>query len=106
MSGETQQGFSCPVRNLRLDLAPLRAKGTWEKVAGGRGGTCEDCPVTGPSDADLYDRGARTLVASWEAYARGCLRAAVIRPAGVAVAVFPDGPERAFLNNTLLEAWA
>jgi ribosomal protein S18 acetylase RimI-like enzyme len=54
-------------------------------------------------DADLYDSGVRTLVASWEAYARGSLRATVIRSAGVAIAVFPDLPERAFLNNALFE---
>jgi ribosomal protein S18 acetylase RimI-like enzyme len=59
--------------------------------------------MTGLMDADLYDRGARTLAASWQACARGARRAAVIRPAGVAVAVFPDLPERAFLNNALLE---
>jgi hypothetical protein len=58
--------------------------------------------MTGLTDDDLYDRGARTLVASWEAYARGCPRAAVIRSVGVAVAVFPDWPERALLNNALL----
>jgi GNAT superfamily N-acetyltransferase len=36
-------------------------------------------------------------------YARGCRGAAVIRSAGVAAAVFPDGPERAFLSNALVE---
>jgi GNAT superfamily N-acetyltransferase len=66
------------------------------------GSACEDGPVTGLRDADLYDRGVRTLIASWQAYARGSLRAAMIRAAGVAVAVFPDLPERAFLNNALL----
>jgi len=59
--------------------------------------------MTGLTDADLYRRGAKTLVASWEAYACGSRGAAVIRSAGVAVAVFPDRPERAFLNNALLE---
>jgi ribosomal protein S18 acetylase RimI-like enzyme len=59
--------------------------------------------VTVLTDAELYDRGARTLTASWEAYAHGCPRAAVRRLAGVAIAVFPDPPERAFLNNALLE---
>jgi ribosomal protein S18 acetylase RimI-like enzyme len=55
------------------------------------------------TDADLYCRGAKTLLACWEAYARGCRGAAVIRSPGVAAAVFPDGPERALLNNALLE---
>jgi len=59
--------------------------------------------VTGLTDADLYRRGAKTLVACWEMYARGCPGAAVIRSPFVAVAVFPDGPERAYLNNALLE---
>jgi hypothetical protein len=59
--------------------------------------------VTGLSDADLYRRGVKTLLASWEVYARGCPGAAVIRSPGVAVAVFPHGPEREFLNNALLE---
>jgi len=53
-------------------------------------------------DAELYLRGAGTLLASWEEYARGASRAAVHRSPGVAIAVFPDGPERAFYNNALL----
>ena len=51
----------------------------------------------------LYDRGAASLVASWEAYVRGAQRAAVVRAPGVAAAVFPAGPERAIYNNALLE---
>ena len=51
---------------------------------------------------DLYARGTRTLLASWEEYARGLPRAAVERRAGVAIAVFPDGPERDVFNNALL----
>ena len=31
------------------------------------------------TDADLYQRGAETLVASWEEYARGAVGAAVPR---------------------------
>src|SRR5215470_11525998 len=58
--------------------------------------------MTGLTDADLYDRGTATLVASWEAYARGSTQAAVIRSEGLAAAVFPDGSERAILNNALL----
>jgi ribosomal protein S18 acetylase RimI-like enzyme len=59
--------------------------------------------VTRLTDADLYRRGVRTLLASWEAYARGGPAAAIIRSPGVAAAVFPDGAEREFLNNALLE---
>jgi ribosomal protein S18 acetylase RimI-like enzyme len=59
--------------------------------------------VAGLTDADLYRRGAETLIASWEAYARGAEGAALRRAPGVAVAVFPGGPERAVYNNALLE---
>jgi ribosomal protein S18 acetylase RimI-like enzyme len=52
---------------------------------------------------DLYLRGAETLVASWEAYARVATGAAVQRWPGVAIAVFPNEPERAVYNNALLE---
>jgi ribosomal protein S18 acetylase RimI-like enzyme len=55
------------------------------------------------TDADLYRRGAATLVASWEEYAPGAGGAAVVRSSGVAAAVFPAGPERAVYNNALLE---
>lgn len=55
------------------------------------------------SDAELYLRGAETLVASWEQYARGTTGATLERLAGVAAAVFPDGPERDVYNNALLE---
>src|SRR4029453_15721012 len=61
--------------------------------------------VTNPgmwSNADLYDRGAKTLLASWEEYARGASGAAVRRSPGVAAAVFPTQPERAVYNNALL----
>jgi GNAT superfamily N-acetyltransferase len=53
--------------------------------------------------AELYLRGRDTLLASWEAYARGAVGAAVHRFPGVAAAVFPAGPERAVYNNALLE---
>jgi len=53
--------------------------------------------------ADLYLRGAATLVASWEEDARGAQGAAVERLPGVAAAVFPRGPERNVYNNALLE---
>jgi GNAT superfamily N-acetyltransferase len=54
-------------------------------------------------DADLYLRGVATLLASWEAYARGSEGAAVRRLSGVAAAVFPCEPERGVYNNALLD---
>jgi ribosomal protein S18 acetylase RimI-like enzyme len=54
--------------------------------------------------ADLYAIGARTAVASWEAYARGARDATVVRAPGVAAAVFPHLPERAVYNNAWLES--
>jgi ribosomal protein S18 acetylase RimI-like enzyme len=59
--------------------------------------------VTTLTDAELCLRGAETLLASWEAYARGSADAAVIRAPGVAAAVFPTEPERSVYNNALLE---
>src|SRR3954468_23770529 len=56
-----------------------------------------------PAEAELYRRATETLLASWEAYARGSTRAAVHRLPGVAVAVFPDRPERDVYNNAVLE---
>jgi ribosomal protein S18 acetylase RimI-like enzyme len=61
--------------------------------------------VTGmlnPDDATLWHRATTTLLASWEAYARGTAGAAVVRHPGVAVAVFPEGPEREVYNNAVL----
>lgn len=55
------------------------------------------------TDTDLYVRGAETLIASWEAIARGSRGAAVLRTGGVAAAVFPADPERGIYNNALLE---
>lgn len=55
------------------------------------------------TDAELYARGAETLLASWEVYAGGARGASVLRLSGVAAAVFPDEPERAVYNNALLE---
>jgi ribosomal protein S18 acetylase RimI-like enzyme len=55
------------------------------------------------TDADLYRRGAETLVASWEAIAPGARGAAVIRADGVTAAVFPCEPHRGIYNNALLE---
>jgi ribosomal protein S18 acetylase RimI-like enzyme len=55
------------------------------------------------TDSDLYGRGAATLLASWEAIARGSSGAALLRLGGVAAAVFPDEPERGVYNNALLD---
>ena len=60
-------------------------------------------PSTAFTDDDLYLRGAETLVASWEEYARGATAAAVHRHPGIAAAVFPREPERAVYNNALLD---
>jgi GNAT superfamily N-acetyltransferase len=54
------------------------------------------------TDDDLYARGMETLIASWEAYARGTPGASVRRIEGVAAAVFPFDPERAVYNNAVL----
>lgn len=53
--------------------------------------------------AELYARGAATLLASWEEYARGAEDAALRRLGGVSAAVFPHEPERSVYNNALLE---
>jgi ribosomal protein S18 acetylase RimI-like enzyme len=55
------------------------------------------------TDDELYVRGAATLLASWEAYARGSAGAALERLDGVSTAVFPSEPERSVYNNALLE---
>jgi ribosomal protein S18 acetylase RimI-like enzyme len=55
-----------------------------------------------PTDESLYRRGQRSLLASWEAYARGTAGAAVRRLPGVAAAVFPHDPERGVYNNAVL----
>ena len=60
-------------------------------------------PMTAATDHDLYVRGAATLLASWEEYARGSVGAAVQRLDGVSVAVFPRGAERSVYNNALLD---
>jgi hypothetical protein len=58
------------------------------------------------TDAELYRRGMRTLVASWEEYARGAHDASVVRAPGVIAAVFAAEPERAVYNNALPAARA
>jgi GNAT superfamily N-acetyltransferase len=55
------------------------------------------------SDAELYRRGAETLIASWAAYARCATGASVRRHPGVTAAIFPCEPERSVYNNALLE---
>jgi ribosomal protein S18 acetylase RimI-like enzyme len=55
------------------------------------------------TDAELYRRGAATLLASWEEYARGAAGAALVRAPGVGAAVFPSDPERAVYNNALFD---
>jgi GNAT superfamily N-acetyltransferase len=55
------------------------------------------------TDTELYTRSSNTLIASWEAYACGAVRASVKRLPGVAAALFPEEPERAFYNNALLD---
>jgi GNAT superfamily N-acetyltransferase len=54
------------------------------------------------SDIELSRRSTETLIASWEAYARGATGAAVLRFSGVAAAVFPREPERSVYNNAVL----
>src|SRR5262249_34915915 len=58
------------------------------------------------NDEELYRRGAETLLASWEAIARGSRGARVIRGERFAAAVFPSAPERSIYNNALLEPGA
>lgn len=55
-----------------------------------------------PADRQLYDRAVATVLASWEAIARGSSGATVRRLTGVTAAVFPSEPERAIYNNAVL----
>jgi GNAT superfamily N-acetyltransferase len=57
---------------------------------------------TATADTELYDRGIRTLVASWQAFAAGAADAEVHHLDGVTAAIFPSGPEREVINNALL----
>jgi ribosomal protein S18 acetylase RimI-like enzyme len=54
-------------------------------------------------DAELSARSRATLLASWEEYARGAVGASLQRHAAVALAVFPNDPERAVYNNALFD---
>jgi GNAT superfamily N-acetyltransferase len=56
-----------------------------------------------PTDDELCRRGARTVLASWEALAAGSRGAAVRRLPGAAAAVFPNAPEAAVYNNAVIE---
>lgn len=50
----------------------------------------------------MYDRGIRTLLACWGHIASGHADARVEHLPGVAIAVFPTGPERDVYNNAVL----
>jgi ribosomal protein S18 acetylase RimI-like enzyme len=54
------------------------------------------------TDLRLYERGLRTAVACWTAYARTISGGSVHRLPGVDVAVFTAGPERDVFNNAVL----
>jgi GNAT superfamily N-acetyltransferase len=54
------------------------------------------------SDADQYQRGLETLIASWQAYASCAIGASVQCHPGVTAAIFPCGPERDLYNNAIL----
>lgn len=54
-------------------------------------------------DDELYDRSVATLLASWDAIARGTATGRVVRRPGLAAAIFPEGPERAIYNNAVLD---
>jgi GNAT superfamily N-acetyltransferase len=56
------------------------------------------------AEADLYQRGLETLIASWEAYARCATGASVQRHPGVTIGIFPYEPERSIYNNAVLES--
>src|SRR5215213_410031 len=59
--------------------------------------------MTVTTDAELYRRGAVTLLDSWEEYCRGSDGALLERSPGVGSAVFPDEPERGVYNNAPVE---
>ena len=53
--------------------------------------------------AELYRRGAATLIESWQHYARDAKAGDLVRAPGVTIGVFPYEPERSVYNNALLE---
>jgi GNAT superfamily N-acetyltransferase len=55
------------------------------------------------TDEVLYRRGLQTLLSGWRAVAQGCSGADVRLLPGVAVSVFPHGPESAFYNNAMFD---
>jgi len=55
------------------------------------------------TDSDLYARGMTTVAACWAAFARSATGAHVHHFPHLAVAVFPDEPERSIYNNSILE---
>jgi GNAT superfamily N-acetyltransferase len=55
------------------------------------------------TDAELYQRGLDTLIASWEAYAHSAIGASVQRYPGVTIAIFPCEPERSIYNNAVVD---
>jgi GNAT superfamily N-acetyltransferase len=56
-----------------------------------------------PDDRQLYDRAVATVLASWEAIARGSAAAEVQRLPGVTAGIFPNEPERSIYNNAVLD---
>lgn len=52
---------------------------------------------------ELYRRGRATLLASWEAYARGSGGAKLVLGDGFSAGVFPHDPERSIYNNAVLD---
>jgi len=54
------------------------------------------------TDAELYQRGFETLIASREAYADCASVASVRRLPGVTTPIFPCEPERGIYNNAVL----
>lgn len=55
------------------------------------------------TDAELYQRGLATLIASWETYAHCAGEASVQHHPGVTTAVFPCEPERGVYNNAVFD---
>ena len=54
-------------------------------------------------EAGLYALGSATLIASWQEYSKGAVGASTQCLSGVAVAMFPNEPERSVYNNALLQ---
>src|SRR3954453_10442133 len=92
-----------PRRNHRRRPAPAPASATKRRSSPMTTICRSATEARAAADADLYARGAATLLGSWAAIARGSPGAAVVRRVGVAAAVFPAEPERSIYNNALLE---